>query len=80
MIGPGGLLLVVPTYMPSLHFYWWGCQKKQTAKLRHLILLSRVTYWAPMEMLYTCNNLCDLKKNWVESYPLINQSVFFFPW
>jgi hypothetical protein len=25
--------------------------KKQTAKLRHLILLSRVTYWAPMEML-----------------------------
>ncbi len=28
----------------------WGCHKK-TAKLRHLILLSRVTYWAPVEML-----------------------------
>jgi len=24
---------------------------KKTAKLRHLILLSRVTYWAPVEML-----------------------------
>jgi hypothetical protein len=38
MIGPGGFLLVVPTYMQfQLQFYWWGCQKK-TAKLRHLIL------------------------------------------
>jgi hypothetical protein len=43
MIGPGGLLLVVPTYMQlQLQFYWWGCQRKK-AKLRHLILLSRVT-------------------------------------
>jgi hypothetical protein len=30
MIGPGGLLLVVPTYMQfQLHFYRWGCPKKQ---------------------------------------------------
>ncbi len=39
MIGPGGLLLLVPTYMQlQLQFYWWGCQKKNPAKLRHLIL------------------------------------------
>jgi hypothetical protein len=26
---PGGLLLVVPTYMQFwLRFYWWGCPKK----------------------------------------------------
>jgi hypothetical protein len=47
MIGPRGLLLVVPKYMQFyVQFYWWGCQRK-AAKLRHLILLSRVTYWAP---------------------------------
>jgi hypothetical protein len=33
MIGPGGLQLVVPTYLQfQLQFYWWGCQKN-TAKL-----------------------------------------------
>ncbi len=32
------------------HFYEWGCQNK-TAEFRHLILLSRVTYWASVEML-----------------------------
>jgi hypothetical protein len=49
MIAPSGLLLVVPTYM---QFYCWGCKKKKKrAKRRHLILLSRVTYWAPVEML-----------------------------
>jgi len=52
MIGTGGLLLVVPTYMQfQSQFYWWGCQKKKIAKLRYLILLSRVTYWAVVEML-----------------------------
>jgi hypothetical protein len=51
MIGPGGLLIVVPMHMQfRLQFYWWGCQKIE-AKLRHLILLSRVTYWAPVDML-----------------------------
>jgi hypothetical protein len=41
MIGSGGLLLVVPTYMQfQLQFHWELPQK--TAKLRHLILLSRV--------------------------------------
>jgi hypothetical protein len=30
MIDPGGVLLVVPTYMQlQLQFYWWGCQNKQ---------------------------------------------------
>ncbi len=44
MIGRGGLLSVVPTYMQlQLHFYWWGCQKRKQPKLRHLILLYRVT-------------------------------------
>jgi hypothetical protein len=50
MIGPGGLLLVVPMNMQfQLQFYCWGCPK-QTAKLKHLIFLSRVTYWALVEM------------------------------
>jgi len=37
MIGPGGLLLIVPhVYMQfQFEFCWWGCQKKETAKLRH---------------------------------------------
>jgi hypothetical protein len=56
MIGPGGMLLVVPTYMQfQLQFYWWVCQKR--AKVRHLISLSRVTYWAPVEMLLTLSSL-----------------------
>ncbi len=39
MIGPGGLLLVVPTYLQfQLQFYWWGCQKKKQLNLRHFIL------------------------------------------
>jgi hypothetical protein len=45
MIGPGGLLLVVPTYTQFQSFI--GGVAKKTAKLKHLILLSRVTYWAP---------------------------------
>jgi len=45
MIGPSGLLLVVPMYMQfQLQFDGWGCPKNKTAKLRRLILLSRVTY------------------------------------
>jgi hypothetical protein len=28
-----------------------GLPNKKTAELRHLILLSRVTYWAPVEIL-----------------------------
>jgi hypothetical protein len=31
-----------------------GLPKKNPAKLKHLILLSRVTYWAPVEMLLGC--------------------------
>jgi hypothetical protein len=45
MIGLGGLLLVVPTYMQlQSQFYWWGCQQKK-AKLRHLILLNGSVAW-----------------------------------
>jgi hypothetical protein len=30
MIGPDGLLLVVPTYLQfQLQFYGWGCQKNK---------------------------------------------------
>jgi hypothetical protein len=30
--------IIVPTYMQfQLQVYWWCCQKKETAKLRHLI-------------------------------------------
>jgi len=46
MIGPGGLLFL---HICSSSFI--GGVAKKTAKLRHLILLSRVTYWALMEML-----------------------------
>jgi hypothetical protein len=48
MIGPGGLLLVVPhVYAVPVSVLLVGLvarEKKNTAKLRHLILLSRVTY------------------------------------
>jgi hypothetical protein len=48
MIGPGGLLLVVST----CDSFIGGVTKNKTAKLRHVILLSKVTYWAPpVEML-----------------------------
>jgi hypothetical protein len=49
LIGPDGLLSVVFTNMQfPVQFYCW---QNKTAKLRHLILFSRVTYWAPVEML-----------------------------
>jgi hypothetical protein len=51
MIGPGGLLLVVPRICSSSYSFIGGVAKKKPAKLRHLILLSRVTYQAPVEML-----------------------------
>jgi len=52
MIGPGGLLLLVPTYIQFQSYsFIGGVAKTNPAKLRHLILLSRVTYWAPVEML-----------------------------
>jgi hypothetical protein len=55
MISSDGLLLVVLTYMQfEFQFYSWGCQKKEKAKLRHLNLSSRVTYWALVEMLLLC--------------------------
>jgi hypothetical protein len=44
MIGPGGLLLVVPhVFAVPVSVLLVGLPKKK-AKLRHLILLSRVTY------------------------------------
>ncbi len=51
MIGPGGLLLVVPHVCSLVTVLLVGLAKKKTLKLRHLILLSRVTYGAPEEML-----------------------------
>jgi hypothetical protein len=46
MIGPGGLLLVVPTYLqfPVTVLLVGLPKKKGAAKLRHLILLFIVTY------------------------------------
>jgi hypothetical protein len=44
MIGPGGLVLVVPhVYAVPVSVLLMGLPKKE-AKLRHLIILSRVTY------------------------------------
>jgi hypothetical protein len=45
-----------PPCIWSSSFSFIGAVPKQkTAKLRHLILLSRVTYWAPLEMLLGTN-------------------------
>jgi hypothetical protein len=46
MIAPSGLLLVVTTYAIPVTVLLVGDAKIKTAKLRHLILLSRVTYRA----------------------------------
>jgi hypothetical protein len=46
----------------QFQFYWWGCQIK-TAKLRHLILLLRVTYRAPLEMLLGARIYLQLTTN-----------------
>jgi hypothetical protein len=52
MIGPGGLLLVVShVYAHAVPVLLAALPEKKEAKLRHLILLSRLTYWAPLEML-----------------------------
>ncbi len=52
MIGPGGLLLVVShVYAHAVPVLLAALPGKKKAKLRHLILLSRLTYWAPLEML-----------------------------
>jgi hypothetical protein len=45
MIGLGGLLLVIPhRYVVPISVLLVGLPKKEEAKLRDLILLSRVTY------------------------------------
>jgi hypothetical protein len=45
MIGPGGLVLVVPhVYADPVSVLLVGLPPKKTAKLAHLIILSRVTY------------------------------------
>jgi len=59
MVCPSDLLLVVPTYMEFQLI--GGVAKLKTAKLRHLIWLSRVTYWALVEMLQLCS-ICNLAK------------------
>jgi hypothetical protein len=52
IIGPGGLLLLVPHVRAVLvSVLFVGLPQNKTAKHRHLILLSRVPYWAPLEML-----------------------------
>jgi hypothetical protein len=33
---------MIEEFLTSCVNIWWGCQKKKTAELRHLILLSRV--------------------------------------
>jgi hypothetical protein len=51
MSGPGGLLLVVPHVYAVPDSVLLVGLPTNTAKLRHLILLSRVTCWAPLDML-----------------------------
>jgi len=52
MIGPGGLLLVVPhVYVVLVLVLLVGLPKKKTTKLRHLVLLSKVTYLEYLGML-----------------------------
>jgi hypothetical protein len=71
MIGPDGLLLLVPTYMQfQLQFYGWGLpgRKKQAKLFRYLILLSRVTCWAPVDMLSGDDGCVDLEKGTTPKY------------
>jgi hypothetical protein len=56
-----------------------GIAKKKTAKLRHLILLSRVTYWAPLEMLVVLMPRTPyLKVKWSSTLLWIVNSTSFF--
>ncbi len=52
MIGPGGLLLAAPhVHVYGSSFSFIGGVAKKEAKLKIFILLSKVTYWARLEML-----------------------------
>jgi hypothetical protein len=51
MIGPVGLLCVVPTHMQFQLQLIGGVAKKKQLTLDILILLSRVTFWAQVDML-----------------------------
>jgi hypothetical protein len=52
MVGPGSLLLVAPQICSSNYsFIIVGVAKKKSAKLKRLVLLSKMTYRAPVEML-----------------------------
>jgi hypothetical protein len=45
------IILVVPRICSSNYSFIGGVAKKKSAKLKRLILLSKVTDWAPVEML-----------------------------
>jgi len=73
MISRGGLLLVVPTYMQfEFQFYWWGCKKKKKLNFRHLILSSRVTYWALLEMLLLCEIVGYTSVSYIKKLTMTN--------
>ncbi len=56
-----------------------GIAKRKTANLRHLILLSRVTYWAPLEMLLVLMPRTPyFKVKWSSILLSIANSTFFF--
>jgi hypothetical protein len=51
VIGPGGFAIGSPHIYICSNSFIGAVAKRKTAKLRHLILLSRVTYSAQMEIL-----------------------------
>jgi hypothetical protein len=77
MIGPGGLLLVVPTYLQSrFQFYWWVAKKK--TKLGCEKYFCRVTYWAPVGMLLECQG--ELVGKAIESNIYFHGSFLPYSW
>jgi hypothetical protein len=51
MLRPGGLLLVV-LHLSRFSVLWVGLQKSKLLNLDVKNIFARVTYWAPLEMLY----------------------------
>jgi hypothetical protein len=78
MIGPGGLLLVVPIYLQfQFQFYWWVAKKKKT-KLGCEKYFCGVTYWAPLAMLLACQG--ELVGKAIESNISFHRSILPYSW
>jgi hypothetical protein len=71
-----------PRICSSSFCFIGGIVKRKRANLRHLILLSRVTYWAPLEMLLVFDAKNSIFQGKMVFYSFINCQLhlfFFFP-